>query len=224
MERLDVGQVYHGAADGEDRVFEYSVHFWDLSSRIQIRLWDWSEEAAAELMDLDCQPGLYHTAWNKLLTRPNRDPLTVDPEGVDTHGTAVFREIRATLADRADAPNTMTLDLEPGQGHRIVALTVEFRLRSDGHKIMIETCSMRDEQGKRFEDKAAMHALDEKTREVEAKTREVEAKTREVEAKTREVEEREERVRAREAGMRLGYMKLLEMANGMEHILESFND
>jgi hypothetical protein len=111
----------------------------------------------------------------------------------------------------------MTLDLEPGQGHRIVALTVEFRLRSDGHKIMIETCSMRGEQGKRFEDKAAMHALDEKTREVEAKTREVEAKTW-------EIEEREERVRAREAGMRLGYMKLLEMVNGMEHILESFND
>jgi hypothetical protein len=210
MERLDVGQVYHGAADGEDRVFEYSIHFWDLSSRIQIRLWDWSDEAAAELMDLDCQPGLYHTAWNKLLTRPNQDPLTVDPEGVDVHGTAVFREIRATLADHADAPNTITIDLEPGQGHRIVALTVEFRLKSDGHKIMIETCSMRDEQGKRFEDEAARYALDEKTREVEAKTR--------------DVEEREEQVRAREASMRLGYMKLLEMANGMERILESLND
>lgn len=203
MERLDVGQVYHGAADGEDRVFEYSVHFWDLSSRIQIRLWDWSDEAAAELIGLDCQPGLYHTVWNKLLIQPNRDPLTVDPEGVDTHGTATFREIQATLADHVDAPNTMTVDLEPGQGHRIVALTVEFRLRSDGHKIMIETCSLRNEQGRRFEDEAAWHALGERTREID---------------------EREERVRAREAGMRLGYMKLLEMANGMEHILESLND
>jgi hypothetical protein len=209
-ERLDVGQVYHGAADGEDRVFEYSIHFWDLSSRIQIRLWDWSDEAAAELMDLDCQPGLYHTAWNKLLTRPNRDPLTVDPEGVDTHSTAIFREIRATLADHADAPNIMTIDLEPGQGHRIVALTVEFRLRSDGHKIMMETCSMRDKQGKRFQDKAAIYAIDKKTSEVETKIR--------------EVEEREEEVRAREASTRLGYMKLLEMANGMEHILESLKD
>jgi hypothetical protein len=177
---------------------------------IQIRLWDWSDEAAAELMDLDCQPGLYHTAWNKLLTRPNRDPLTVDPERVDTHGTAIFREIRATLADHADASNTMTIDLEPGQGHRIVVLTVEFRLRSDCHKIMMETCSMRDKQGKHFEDEAAMYAIDKKTREVETRTS--------------EVEERGEEVRAREASMRLGYMKLLEMANGMEHILESLKD
>lgn len=209
MERLDVGQVFHGAADGDDRVFEYSVHFWDLSSRIQIRLWDWSDEAAEELMGLDCQPGLHHTAWNKLLTRPNRDPLTVDPEGVDTHGTATFRRIQATLANHADAPNTMTVDLEPGQGHRIVALTVEFRLRSDGHKIMIETRSMRNEQGTRFEDEVARHALDERTRKVDERTK--------------EVDEREEQIRAREAGMRLGYMKLLEMANGMEHILESLN-
>jgi hypothetical protein len=210
MERLDAGLIYHGAADGEDRIFEYNVHFWDSSSRIQIKLWDWSDEAAAELMDLNCQPGLYHTVWNKLLTRPNRDLLTVDPKGVDTHGTATFREIRATLADHADAPNTMTINLEPGQSNRIVVLTVDFRLRSDGHNIMVETCSMENEQGKRFEDNAARYALDKKTKEIEEKRRDIEG--------------REEKVRAREAGMRLGYMKLLEMATGMEHILESIND
>jgi hypothetical protein len=54
MQRLDIGQFYSSAADGEDRVFEYSVRFWNSSSRLQIRLWDWSDEAAAELEDLDC--------------------------------------------------------------------------------------------------------------------------------------------------------------------------
>jgi hypothetical protein len=95
--------------------------------------------------------------------------LTVDPKGVDTHGTATFREIRATLADHADAPNTMTINLEPGQSNRIVVLTVDFRLRSDGHNIMVETCSMENEQGKRFEDNAARYALDKKTKEIEKK-------------------------------------------------------
>lgn len=202
MQRLDIGQVHIGAADGEDRVFEYSVRFWNSSSRIQIRLWDWSDEAAAELEDLGCQPGLYHTSWDKLLTRPNRDELTVDPEGVDTHGTAAFQEIRSSLTDHVDAPNTITVDLEPGPGHGIVALTVEFRLRSDGHKIMIETCSMRNAQEKCSGDGAARHALEEMTKGVE---------------------EREEQVRAREASIRLGYMKLLEAAKGMEGILESLN-
>lgn len=202
MQRLDIGQVHSGAADGKDRVFEYSVRFWNSSSRIQIRLWDWSDEAAAELEDLDCQPGLYHTSWDKLLTRPNRDQLTVDPEGVDTHGTAAFREIRTSLADRVDTPNNIIVDLEPGLGHGIVALTVEFRLRNDGHKIMIETCSMRSTQEKCNRDGTARHALEELTKEVE---------------------EREEQVRAREASIRLGYMKLLEVAKGMEHILESLN-
>lgn len=75
---------------------------------------------------------------------------------------------------------------------------------------------MSNEQGRRFEDKTARHALDERTREIDERTREVNERTREVDV-------REERVRAREAGMRLGYMKLLEMANGMEHILESLN-
>jgi hypothetical protein len=202
MQRLDIGQVHSGAADGEDRVFEYSVRFWNSSSRIQIRLWDWSDEAAAELEDLDCQPGLYHTFWDKLLTRPNRDQLTVDPDGVDTHGTAAFREIRTSLADRVDTPNTITVDLKPGLGHGIVALTVEFRLRSDGHKIMIETCSMRSAQEKCNGGDAARHALEEMTKEIG---------------------EREEQVRAREASIRLGYMKLLEVAKGMEGILESLN-
>jgi hypothetical protein len=166
MQRLDIGQVHSGAADGEDRVFEYSVRFWDSSSRIQVRLWDWSDEAAAELEDLDCQPGLYHTSWDKLLTRTNRDQLTVEPEWVDTHGTAAFREIRTSLADHVDASNTITVDLEPGLGHGIVALTVKFRLRSDDHKIMIETCSMRNGQEKRCGDDAARHALEEMAKEI----------------------------------------------------------
>ena len=202
MQRLDIGQVHNGATDGGDRVFEYSVRFCDLLSRIQIRLWDWSDEAAAELEDLDCQPGLYHTSWDKLLTRPNRDQLTVNPEGVDTHGTDAFRKIRTNLADRVDTPNTITVDLEPGLGHGILALTVEFRLRSDGHKIMIETCSVRSAQEKCSGDDAARHALEEMTKEVE---------------------EREEQLRAREASIRLGYMKLLETAKVMERILGSLN-
>jgi hypothetical protein len=92
--------------------------------------------------------------------------------------------------------------LEPGLGHGIVALTVEFRLRSDGHKIMIETCSMRSTQEKCNRDGTARHALEEMTKEVE---------------------EREEQVRAREASIRLGYMKLLDVAKAMDGILESLN-
>jgi hypothetical protein len=96
----------------------------------------------------------------------------------------------------------MTIDLEPGLGHGIVALTVEFRLRSNGHKIMIETCSMRSAQENCNRDGTARHALEEMTKEVE---------------------ETDEQVRVREASIRLGYMKLLEMAKGMEHILETLN-
>jgi hypothetical protein len=203
MERLDIGQVHSGAADGGDRVFECSVRVWDSSSRIQIRLWDWSDEAVAELTDLDCQPGLYHTSWDKLLTRPNRDQLTVDPKGFDTHGTAAFRNIRTSLANHVNAPNTMTIDLEPELGHRIVALTVVFRLRSNGHRIMIETCRMRNDQEKCSRDDVARQILEEKTKEIL---------------------EREEQVRAREASIRLGHMKLLGMVTGMERILESLND
>jgi len=203
MERLDIGQVYHGVTDGKDRIFEYSVRFWNLFSRIQIRLWDWNDDAAAELTDLVSQPGPCHNIWDKLLTSPNRDRLSVNPEGVDTHGTATFRDVQAGLADHSDEPNTITIDLEPEQGHRVVTLTVEFRLRSHGHKIMVETCSRRYDQGEGFGDDAARHAL---------------------ENKIKEIEEREERVRAREASIRLGYMKLLDKTKGMERILESLND
>jgi hypothetical protein len=203
MERLDIGQVYHGAVDGEVRIFEYNIRFPNLFSRIQIRLWNWSDESVAELMDLDSPPGLYHATWNKLLTRPNRDQLTVDPEGMDTHGTASFRDIQTALAEPVDVPNTITIDLEPGKSHKVIHLTVGFRLRGDGRKIMIETCSHRDDQGERVEVDAARHSLGKRLKEIE---------------------EREGRVRVREASIQLGYMKLLEMAKGMERILESFND
>ncbi|PVH92640.1 hypothetical protein DM02DRAFT_662753 [Periconia macrospinosa] len=203
MERLDIGQVYHGATDGKDRIFEYSVRFWNLFSRIQIRLWDWNDEAAVELTDLDSQPGPHHNIWDKLLTKPNRDRLSVNPEGVDTHGTATCRDVQAGLADHINEPNTITIDLEPEQGHRVVTMTIEFRLRSDGHKIMVETCSRRNDYGDGFGDDAARHAL---------------------KKKIKEIEEREERVRAREASIRLGYMKLLDMTKEMERILELLND
>jgi hypothetical protein len=166
MQRLDMGQVHSGAADGENRVFEYSVLFWNLSSRIQIRLWDWSDGSAAELEDLICQPGLYHNSWDKLLAQPNRNQLDVDPEGVDAHDTATFQEIRTSLAYLIDAPNIITIGLEPRLGYGIVALTVEFWLRSDGHKIMVESCNMRNAQEKRCGDDAARHALEEMNKEI----------------------------------------------------------
>jgi hypothetical protein len=196
-------QVYHDATDGKDRIFEYSVRFWNLSSRIQVRLWDWNDAATAELTDLDSQPGQCHIIWDKLLTRPNQGRLSVNPEGVYTHGTASFRDVQAGLADHSDGPNTITIDLEPEKGHRVVTLTIEFRLTSHGHKVMIETCSRRNDQGEGFGDNAARYAL---------------------EKKMKEVKEREERVWAREATIRLGYIKLLDMTKGMEHILESLND
>ncbi|KAH7111747.1 hypothetical protein B0J11DRAFT_542900 [Dendryphion nanum] len=203
MERLDIGHVYHGFTDGEDRVFEYSVRFRNLFSGIQIRLWDLNDEAAAELIRLDSQTGPYDDVWDKLLIAPNRDRLSVNPKGFDIHGTTILRVLRVGLNNHTDEPNTIIIELKPDQDHKVVTLIVEFRLRSDGHKIMIETCGTGNNDNNGFEDNTPDNTL---------------------RKKMKEIEEREEKMRDREASVRLAYMKLLDVTKGMEHILKSMND